>query len=343
MEALNLIIDNFTNFTTTSYNKSLGLFLDENNPDIYNYVSTTIIIGFLSSIVYSSMKYIYNNKKYNNSDTTLDTTLDSNVLEDKNMENMYTNIGKNVDNNVDNNVLIQQYEYVKNNNKRKIIKEGLFYESITELNDEGSKIVDAMEKDTFYWILLRVQTGNYIDMAGTHFELHGNHIIEGGINDDAITNIDSQIDSNIECNTQQPFKTRDFYMILKITTKTRINFKNDVLFGNAILKIMNYTNTFISPKFHNTDFIVCAIATSPYIDNDEFSKTLKGIEYDNSNVIVVPSMYGSVQGILLLPVHQVYDAFMDMYNNTIFESKKYVIDDDNYESWNGKSINEYKF
>jgi hypothetical protein len=34
---------------------------------------------------------------------------------------------------------------------------------------------------------------------------------------------------------------------------------------------------------------------------------------------------------------------MDVYNNTLFESKKYEMDDNNYESWNGKSINEITF
>jgi hypothetical protein len=46
---------------------------------------------------------------------------------------------------------------------------------------------------------------------------------------------------------------------------------------------------------------------------------------------------------LYLPIHEIYDIFMDVYNNTIFESKQYVIDDNNYESWNGKSINELNF
>ena len=35
--------------------------------------------------------------------------------------------------------------------------------------------------------------------------------------------------------------------------------------------------------------------------------------------------------------------FMDVYNINIFESNKYSIDDENYESWNDKSINELKF
>ena len=46
---------------------------------------------------------------------------------------------------------------------------------------------------------------------------------------------------------------------------------------------------------------------------------------------------------LLLPIHPVYDLFMDVYNNCIFESTKYVIDNENYESWNGKSINQLVF
>ena len=40
---------------------------------------------------------------------------------------------------------------------------------------------------------------------------------------------------------------------------------------------------------------------------------------------------------LMLPINKIYDIFMDVYNINIFESNKYLIDDDNYESWNDKS------
>ena len=41
---------------------------------------------------------------------------------------------------------------------------------------------------------------------------------------------------------------------------------------------------------------------------------------------------------LYLPIHEIYDIFMDVYNNTIFESKQYVIDDNNYEDFEGKVL-----
>jgi hypothetical protein len=63
MDTLSFIIDNFTNFTT-SYNKSINIFLDETYTiDMYTYLSSSVIIGFISTIAYSSMKYIYTKNK----------------------------------------------------------------------------------------------------------------------------------------------------------------------------------------------------------------------------------------------------------------------------------------
>jgi hypothetical protein len=100
-------------------------------------------------------------------------------------------------------------------------------------------------------------------------------------------------------------------------------------------------------KYITNDFIICAIGTSPKVDPNEFNTGLKYIGYEMENNIEVIKKTSRTNILvnynLLLPVHQVYDVFMDVYNNCLFESTKYVIDNNNYESWNGKSINELAF
>jgi len=100
-------------------------------------------------------------------------------------------------------------------------------------------------------------------------------------------------------------------------------------------------------EYRTNDFIICGIATGKDINPMEFTNGLKHVGYELENNIQVNKQIAGTNMIvnygLLLPIHQVYDIFMDVYNNSLFESRQYVIDNDNYESWNGKSINELVF
>jgi len=44
---------------------------------------------------------------------------------------------------------------------------------------------------------------------------------------------------------------------------------------------------------------------------------------------------------LYLPIYDIYNIFLDVYNNSVFVSKKYSIDKDNNEFWNSKNIIDY--
>jgi hypothetical protein len=203
---------------------------------------------------------------------------------------------------------------------------GLYLESIAEVNDHGKEIIQNIKEETEYWALLRVQMKNYINIAGTITDLHGNNIIG---------------------NTLDAFQTKDMYLVLRF--KPLKNYNANILFGNIIVGFMNYLNRISDKKYHTSDFIVCAIGNSSLKETAEFTNGLKNINYEMENYINVKSFDGTNGGLqyvnysLMLPIHNIYDLFMDVYNNCIFESKKYIIDDENYESWNGKSINELIF
>ena len=159
-------------------------------------------------------------------------------------------------------------------------------------------------------------------------------------------------------------------------TKNTKNIKINT--GLAIINCMNYLNNICNEEYKTTDFIVIAITsdTRPDIFNasdtppnasdtppkspntpntviynaniKEFENGLNNNNYEIlncRNVVINLNIKTKINCVfrLYLPIHEIYDIFMDVYNNTIFESKQYVIDDNNYESWNGKSINELNF
>ena len=204
------------------------------------------------------------------------------------------------------------------------ILKGLYLESVAEVNAASANINKKLEKGQTNWVLLRVQMSDYLNMAGTMFELHGNNI---------------HADTH---NTKEAFQTKDVYLILKFRIIGEI--KQDSQVGNQIIHVMNELN---HSGYITNDFIICAIGTSTNVAADEFNTGLKHIGYELENNLQInkkiPGTNMIINYNLLLPIHQVYDVFMDVYNNCIFESTKYVIDNDNYESWNGKSINELVF
>ena len=104
---------------------------------------------------------------YRNSGTSDNTKLSSNIVRKKNI-----------------------------NNKPIIKKFGLYLESVKELNDASKNIVSSFEKGQTYWVLVRVKMVDYINMAGTKFELHRNNIHPK------------------TTNTKSAFQTKDLYLIL---------------------------------------------------------------------------------------------------------------------------------
>lgn len=210
------------------------------------------------------------------------------------------------------------------NIKPLMITKGLYLESVHELNAVSKNLVKKFEKGQTYWILIRAQMRDYITMAGTKYELHGNNI------------------HTETANTNELFQTKDAYLILKFKILNDIN--HNSLVGNVITNFMNELN---HGEYITNDFIICAIGNRPNIDTNEFHNGLKHIGYELENNLQVYKKIHRMNIIidysLLLPIHQVYDLFMDVYNNCVFESTKYVIDNENYESWNNQPINDLVF
>ena len=204
------------------------------------------------------------------------------------------------------------------------IKKGLYIESICEVNTASKNFVKLFQKERTYSVLIRAQMRNYMNMVGTKFELHGNHI------------------HNDTKNTKEPFRTKDAYYIMSF--KIINDIKDDSLVGNVIARFMNDFNY---GEYTTNDFIICAIGSRTTDEPLEFNNGIKYIGYELENYIEInkqiPGFNIKCNYTLLLPIHQIYDIFMDIYNDCIFESTKYVIDNDNYESWNGKSINTLGF
>jgi hypothetical protein len=324
---------------TYGYKSCITLF--EDNNEFYMAFITTLMFSVLSTYMYLT----YNSNKKNISN-------DSSNGSSNGIDNYNKNISSNIDINAKNTTSIKII-------KKPILLKGLYLESIQEINEQGKAIIAKISEGKTYWALIRVQMRNFINMSGTVSDLQSNYVIG---------------------NTNKAFQTRDMYMIFRF--KPLKNYNTHNLFGIVIVQFMNYLNHLSDKKFHTNDFIVCAIgslssqtnessATLSQIENLEFLNGLKYIDYKMENYIKINAPlnvtidqynrnYNENNNVnnngndninciryniysLMLPIHNIYDLFMDVYNECIFESKKYIIDDNNYESWNNKSINEYQF
>ena len=223
----------------------------------------------------------------------------------------------------------KDYNIINSNLLKKINK--IYFESILEVLAKNDEINSKIIPQNNYQILLRVVMKNHLIMNQTKYELHSNNI---------------NIDKNVY--NYNTFSTRDMFMIINMKyycTPDKQNIKVNI--ANSIVQCMNKLNASSPNKFKTTNFIIIAISKNNNNDSYEFNNGLNNINYEiiNSRNIIIKSTFVNAHEnyILLLPIHEVYDIFMDVYNNTIFESSKYVIDDNNYESWNGKSINDIQF
>lgn len=222
---------------------------------------------------------------------------------------------------------VQTKEQIKEQNKMNtkkgiIVKKGLYSESIIELFNNNISINKTPDR---YQVLLRVKLLNNINLRKTKYDLHSNNLI-GDINLDPI------------------FTTKDLFMIINIYNNYNFTIENN------IIRVMNYINNNIVPFLKTDDFIIVMISKNN-TKTEEFIQGLKNNSYtvdDHLITATIPTMkinnsiIPSFQVLFTLPIHEVYDVFADTFNDTIFESKNYVMDNDNYESWKNKSINEIK-
>ena len=226
-------------------------------------------------------------------------------------------------------------ENVNDKNQIMIKKQNqLYYQSIQEVLSKNAEIISKMKPQENYLVLLRVVMKNPLEMKRSKYQLHGNNTgtrNENGKSRDKI------------------FTTQDMFMIIRMKYSNSNSFGKEDNFsmGNSIIRCMNQLNIISDEKYKTKDIIVVAIGnTNDNTNPIEFYNGLINNNYELYNyrdVIIKVAENVNIGYILLLPINKVYDIFMDVYNNTLFESKKYEMDNENYESWEGKSINELDF
>jgi hypothetical protein len=92
------------------------------------------------------------------------------------------------------------------------------------------------------------------------------------------------------------------------------------------------------------DFIVIAISKENNMlsMNKEFYNSIKNLNYESTHLkcIKINLPNGNYCNIkFTIPTLEMYNLFMDVYNDTIFESKFYEINKNNCDFWNLMSLN----
>ena len=211
------------------------------------------------------------------------------------------------------------------NNENTFMTKGLFVDSVLEINANKKNIVEKIMvnkiiNNNYYYALLRIKMKEKITLNKTNYNLQ-TIIIETD-------------------NDAETFSTGDMYMIIKFNyTNLNINI------SHIIVNIMNILNYLSPDEYKNEDFIVLAISKDKDICNNnntnEFYNALHNIKYDLCNLKQINLNKNHTVGFtLLLPLKQIYELFLDVYNDIIFESTSYKIDFDNNECWYNNSIND---
>jgi len=207
------------------------------------------------------------------------------------------------------------------NNPNKITK-GLFTQSLSEIHSNNKNIVDKMinnnnyNNKNSYYMLLRVKMKHSINMYNS------------------TTNMNETKNEN-----NNNFHTNNMYMIVNFNyTYNENSDKNNRNITKLILNTINILNSLTKDEYKNTDFIIVAISKSNNINPTEFYNGLNYINYDMFNIknVILQYNYGFI---LLLPIKEVYDLFLDVYNDTIFVSSLYKINKNNNETLCDISIN----
>ena len=172
-----------------------------------------------------------------------------------------------------------------------------------------------------YYILLRIKTKNPIDIITTKYNLRNNKQTEG-----------NKINSN----------TNDNYMLMKFNFNYEKFKNNDIAIKDIIINNINLLNYLSNDAYKNKDFIVLGISNSKQNFNaNEFFNGLFNIKYESFNIKnIILNKNGLIGYTLLLPTKKVYDMYMDVFNDVIFESIGYKIDSNNDEYWYNDFLND---
>ena len=145
------------------------------------------------------------------------------------------------------------------------------------------------------------------------------------------------------------------YMIngLRITDTESIK---QINISGIISTNLNYLNKIFDNKYKTNDFIVLGIScihndkndnndkndkNDKYILFNEFYKGLNNLKFDFDDIHNEKLNYindTNLKLILIEPSFKVYNLFMDVYTDIVFESKHYKIDKNNLEFWHNYSL-----
>ena len=203
------------------------------------------------------------------------------------------------------------------------ITAGIFLDSLKEIEINNKYIVDHMKHNTTnnYYMLLRIKTRTPIDIIETKYNLRNEKKSEG-----------NKINSY----------TNDNYMLMKFNYDYE-KFKNyDIKIKDIVINNINFLNYLSNDAYKNKDFVVLAISNSQKNFNaSEFFNGLFNIKYENFNIKnVIVNKSGLIGFTLLLPTKKVYDMYMDVFNDVIFESTAYKINNENTEYWYSNDLKE---
>ncbi len=209
-----------------------------------------------------------------------------------------------------------------NENPNKITS-GIFIDSLKEIEANNKYIINQMKfnKTHHYYILLRIKTRHPIEIIETKYNLRHDKTSEG--------------------NKMNSY-TNDNYMLMKINFNYEKYNNDDIKIKDIIINNINFLNYLSNDAYKNKDFIVLAISNSQnHFNVSEFFNGLFNIKYENFNIKnIMLNASGIIGFILLLPTKKVYDMYMDVFNNVIFESTAYKIDNDNNEYWYSNDLKE---
>jgi len=257
-------------------------------------------------------------------------------------------------------VILERSNKIKQQQQQKCINKcinkynnTLWYKSLQEVHNNdianaNSNVTNAnanYNKDSEYYVLLRVVMYEPIIMFKTNNELHSNNV-------DSCHKLPQTIPKTIPKNNT--FSTRDMYMIVRLVknntsdTESETESKNESLdeqqhknISNTILNTMNYINNSNNTEYKTCDFIVIAIGNNNNNNFMEFYNSFKFNNYDINNFknIIYYVNNNKNNFILMLPINKIYEIFMDVFTNIRFESKKYKINNENYELWDNIPLN----
>ena len=212
----------------------------------------------------------------------------------------------------------KKYDVIDN----KPYEKKLYLYSLIEIMRNNDDIISKLKVNTNYIAILRVKLKNYIQMKNTKYELRSKY------------KKNDKNDKND--NNDKDFMTKDMYMIMGF------NFNNQhKSFANILVGFINHLNQISEDKYKNDDFLIVAIGS---VSNTYgFINGIKNTNYELFNLIDVIFNLNNdnfIKYTLTLPIQNINNMVLDIFNDTVFISKQYSIDKNNYERWNGYLLND---